>query len=324
MQIVIIGAGAMGGLFASRLSAAGETVTIMDVWQEHIETIRQQGLTLEDEAGTFVSHPAAVTRAEDLPPADLIIIFVKSSMTGAAAKSAREILGPSTRVLTLQNGLGNAETIAEIVGKERVMAGTTAMGATLLGVGRIRLGGTGDTHLGRLAGPADEFCHEIARVFSKAGLPAKADDEVQSLIWGKLVINIGINALTALLKLRNGQLADFYETRELVEMAVGEAVQVAVAAGIRLPYADAVSKVLATARATSGNQSSMLQDILNGRHTEIDAINGALVREGERVGVLTPVNRTLALLIRTLEKQSGYAPKGSGASFADSAGSRAI
>ncbi len=320
MQIVIIGAGAMGGLFASRLSAAGETVTVMDVWQEHIERIRQQGLILEDEAGTFVSHPAAVTRVEDLPPADLIIIFVKSYMTGAAAKSAREILGPSTRVLTLQNGLGNAETIAEIVGKERVLAGTTAMGATLLGVGRVRLGGTGDTHIGRLAGPADEFCHETARVFSQAGLPATADDEVQSLIWGKLVINIGINALTALLKLRNGQLSDFYETRELVEMAVGEAVQVAAAAGIWLPYEDAVSKVLSTARATGGNQSSMLQDILNGRHTEIDAINGALVREGERVGVLTPVNRTLTLLIRTLEKKVGCAERGSGDSGAGDAG----
>jgi 2-dehydropantoate 2-reductase len=305
VKIVIIGAGAMGGLFAARLAAAGERVSVVDVWQEHIDTITKQGLSLETEEGTVVAHPVAVSGVEQLSSADLIIIFVKSSMTAAAAQSALHIMGPSTRVLTLQNGLGNAEVIAGVVGEERVLAGTTAQGATLLGPGRIRHGGRGDTHIGRLSGATDEFCREVVQVFSHAGIPTVADDGVQSLIWGKLVINVGINALTALLKFRNGQLADFSETRELVKMAVGEAVQVAAAAGIRLPYDDVVTKVLATATATAANQSSMLQDILHGRMTEIDAINGALVREGERLGVPTPVNRTLTLLIRTLEKKAG-------------------
>lgn len=305
MKIVIIGAGAMGGLFAARLAAAGEKVSVVDVWQEHIDTITKQGLSLETEDGTVVAHPTAVSGVEQLSSADLIIIFVKSSMTAAAAQSALHIMGASTRVLTLQNGLGNAEVIAGVVGEERVLAGTTAQGATLLGPGRIRHGGRGDTHIGRLSGATDEFCREVVQVFSRAGIPTVADDGVQSLIWGKLVINVGINAFTALLKFRNGQLADFSETRDLVKMAVGEAVQVAAAAGIRLPYDDAVTKVLATATATAANQSSMLQDILHGRMTEIDAINGALVREGERLGVPTPVNRTLTLLIRALEKKAG-------------------
>jgi len=307
MKIVIIGAGAMGGLFAFLLSAAKETVAVVDVWGEHIETIAKKGLSLEGDAETLVEHPVALTSVDGLSPADLILIFVKSAMTREAAQSALQILGPSSRVLTLQNGLGNAEIIAEVVGKERVMAGTTAQGATLLGPGRIRNGGRGDTHIGCLAGAADEFCRETARVFSRAGIPTVAEDEVQPLIWGKLVVNVGINALTALLKLRNGQLADFYETRELVEMAVAEAVQVAAASGVILPYENAVSKVMATAKATSANRSSMLQDILNGRKTEIDAINGALVREGERYGVATPVNRTLTLLVRSLEKRAGIA-----------------
>jgi len=305
MKIVIVGAGAMGGLFAARLGAAGETVSVVDIWQEHIDAINTQGLSLEAENETIVAHPVAVTRIEDLPSADLVIIFVKSSMTEAAAQSALRIMGPTARVLTLQNGLGNAEIIAGVVGPERVLAGTTAQGATLLGPGRIRHGGKGDTHIGRLSGAADEFCCEVAQIFSRAGIPTLADDEVQSLIWGKLVINVGINALTALLKFRNGQLADFAETKELVKMAVEEAVQVAAAAGIALPYEDAVNKVLAVAEATRENISSMLQDIRNHRMTEIDAINGALVREGERLGVSTTVNRTLTLLIRTLEKNAG-------------------
>ena len=305
MKIVIVGAGAMGGLFAARLGAAGETVSVVDIWQEHIDVINTQGLSLEAENGTIVAHPVAVTRIEDIPSADLIIIFVKSSMTGAAAQSALRIMGPAARVLTLQNGLGNAEIIAGVVGPERVLAGTTAQGATLLGPGHIRHGGKGDTHIGRLSGAADEFCREVAQIFSRAGIPTLAEDEVQSLIWGKLVINVGINALTALLKFRNGQLADFAETKELVKMAVEEAVQVAAAAGIALPYEDAVNKVLAVAEATRENVSSMLQDIRNHRMTEIDAINGALVREGERLGAPTTVNRTLTLLIRTLEKNAG-------------------
>ncbi|NMC32512.1 MAG: 2-dehydropantoate 2-reductase [Veillonellaceae bacterium] len=307
MKIVIIGAGAMGGLFAARLAAAGEDVSVVDVWAEHIETIRTQGLILKTEQGEVRANPAAVTRVEDLATsaADLVIVFVKSGMTAAAARSAQTILGLAGRVLTLQNGLGNAETIATVVGADRVLAGTTAQGATLLGPGRIRHGGRGDTHIGRLTGPADDFCREAATILSRAGIPAIAEDAVQSLIWGKLVINVGINALTALLRFTNGQLNDHAETRELVKLAVTEAARVAAASGIRLPYDDAVEKVLAVAAATATNRSSMLQDILHGRATEIDAINGALVREGNRLGMPTPVNATLTLLIKALEKQQG-------------------
>ena len=306
MKIVIIGAGAMGGLFAARLAAAGEDVSVVDVWAEHVEAIRTQGLILETGEGVIKALPAAASRSEDLAvAADLVIIFVKSAMTEAAARSAQTLLGSAGRVLTLQNGLGNAETIAALVGAERVLAGTTAQGATLLGPGRIRHGGRGDTHIGRLAGPVDDFCREAAAILTRAGIPAFAEDAVQSLIWGKLVINAGINALTALLRYGNGQLNDHEETRELVKLAVTEAVQVAAAAHIPLPYGDAVEKVLAVAAATATNRSSMLQDILHGRITEIDAINGALVREGIRLAVPTPVNRTLTLLIKALEKNQG-------------------
>lgn len=305
MRIVIIGAGAMGGLFASLLASAGETVTVVDIWQEHIDTIKKHGLSLETGTGTVVTHPEASVHVGGMALPDLILIFVKASMTEAAARSVLPIMGPSTKILTLQNGLGNAETIAGVVGNERVIAGTTAQGATLVGPGRIRHGGKGDTHIGRLAGDADEFCQEVARRFSQSGIPTVAENEVQSLIWGKLVINAGINALTALLKWRNGQLAEHDETCQLVSLAVDEAVRVAVASGVKLPYEDPVSKVLATAVATASNQSSMLQDVLHGRLTEIEAINGALVREGERRGIPTPVNRTLTLLIRALEKRVG-------------------
>ena len=303
MNITIIGAGAMGGLFAARLDAAGEHVAVVDVWAEHIACINEKGLTLhEQDHSKLVAWPLALRRPEDAPTPDLIIIFVKSTMTRAAAESAKTVLGPHTCVLTLQNGLGNAELIADVVGADRVVAGTTAQGATLLGPGRIRHGGNGKTHIGCMTGGVDEYCQDLAGLFTRAGLPTVADTCVTSMIWGKLIINVGINAVTALLKIRNNQLVESEMARELVSMAVEEAVAVAEAAGVALPYEDPVHEVLAIATETGANHSSMLQDILHERKTEVEMINGAIVREGERLGVPTPVNKTLTLLIGCLER----------------------
>jgi 2-dehydropantoate 2-reductase len=301
MKIAIIGAGAMGGLFGAYLARSGAEVSVVDIRPELIAAIQANGLTVEEPEGEMNLRLQAVVEAEQLEPVDLVIVFVKSAETLQAAKSAGRILREGGRILTLQNGMGNAEVIAAVVGSARVLAGTTAHGATLLEPGRIRHAGRGETQLGRLDGSADDFCREVAALFSSAGLPTRVDDDVKSLIWGKLVINAGINALTALLKCPNGQLAERDETRELVALAVREAVAVAEAAGIRLPYADAVDKVLSVAFATAANQSSMLQDLLRGRPTEVAVINGAVVREGVRLGVATPVNRILELLIRSLE-----------------------
>ena len=302
MKIAVIGAGAMGSLFGAYLAKAGEAVTVVDIWQEHVAAIRSQGLILSEPAGAEVVRLDATLGTGGLDPVDLVILFVKSAATQAAATDAVALLRLGGRVLTLQNGLGNAEAIAEIVGAERVLAGTTAQGATLLGPGRVRHGGSGETHIGRLSGEADAFCHEVAALLTNAGLPTVVEPDVRSLIWGKLIINTGINALTALLRLRNGQLADLAETRQLLALAVEEAVKVARAAGVQLPYEKPLEKVLAVAVATGQNQSSMLQDVLRGSPTEIAVINGAIVREGERLGVATPVNRTLTLLVQALEK----------------------
>ena len=302
MKIAIIGAGAIGGLFASHLAKAGESVVVIDVWQEHVIEIRKVGLTLETAEGERVVRLTAEVRTEGLGKVDLVIICVKSSRTREAARSSLQILAPHSRVLTLQNGLGNAEVIAEVVGMGRVLAGTTAMGATLLSVGRIRHGGRGITHIGMMEGAPDEFCRKVAETFSQAGLPTRAEEDVRALVWGKLVINAGINALTALLGCNNGKLAVIGEARELMTLVVEEAVAVAAAAGAKLPYADAVAKVLEVAQATADNRSSMLQDVMRGQKTEIEVINGALVREGERLGVPTPVNRLLVLLIGALEQ----------------------
>ncbi len=302
MKIAIIGAGAMGSLFGGRLALAGEEVWLLDVWEEHVRTINDKGLSIASPAGDTVARPKATTKPEDIGTAELVIVFVKSTATAKAAETAAALLGPDTAVLTLQNGYGNAETIAAAVGAARVIAGTTAQGATLLGPGRIMHAGGGETHIGELGGGLTERLQKIAACLSKAGIATIADDNVASLIWGKLIVNVGINALTGITGLKNGELADHEETRQVLALAVEEAVRVADAAGVKLPYGNPVEKVLAVAVATAQNRSSMLQDLSGGRMTEIEAINGALVREGERFGVETPVNRVLTLLIKALEK----------------------
>jgi 2-dehydropantoate 2-reductase len=204
-------------------------------------------------------------------------------------------------VLTLQNGLGNVEILAEILGQRRVLGGATAEAATLLSHGRIRHAGQGKTLIAPLE-RLDTKAQEIALAFIRAGFETEVSQDLNSLLWGKLIVNVGINALAAITRLKNGQLPQFPEALVIIEEAVKEAATVAKARRVTLPYADPLSRVLEVCSATSDNVSSMLQDVLNKRPTEIDSINGAVVREGKALGIPTPINRTLTSLVRVIQQ----------------------
>jgi len=227
-------------------------------------------------------------------------VFVKSVHTFAAAKTAATLAGEKGLVLTLQNGLGNADQIAQNVDSRRIVAGTTAYGATMLGPGKIRHAGIGLTTIGMWHYHDSHRAHDVANLFANAGIETQVVADVRRVIWDKLLINVGINAITALTRIKNGQLLDLTQSIWLSGAAVKEAMAVAVAQDLPIRQ-DAVEHVLAVARATSGNRSSMGQDVDNQRLTEIDAINGAVVREAKRLGIEVPVNRTLTALIETLQ-----------------------
>ena len=302
MKIAIIGAGAMGCLYGARLAQAGEEVWLLDTWQENVATIREKGLTVISASGVETIPVNAVTTVDEIGEVDLILIFVKSHATHEAALAAAALLGPETMVLTLQNGMGNAEETAAVVGADRVVVGTTAMGATIVGPGRIMDGGKGATHIGKFSGTANRRLYEIAAVFSRSGLYTAVDANVDALRWGRLTTNAGINAIAAITGLTNGQIIEFPETKELMNRAVAEAEAVAKARGIALPHANMQAQVVANAQATKNSKSSMLQDVLKKRRTEIEAINGAIVREGMQTGVATPVNDMLTLLVKAIER----------------------
>ncbi len=300
MRIAVVGAGAMGSLFGGKLSAVAQ-VTLLDPWAEHVAAMQQGRLCIDELDGSEMSISVnATTDPSAVPEVDLAIIFVKAHATGQASQWTSGFLASDGLALTLQNGVGNAETMAEVLGAGRVVAGVTSHGATLLGPGCVRHAGVGPTHIAVRPEIADKLAG-VASVFEQAGFEVHLSDDLDSLVWGKLIINVGINALTGILRVPNGQLVEIPAASELMARAVQEAVAVCQAKGISLPYDDPLGRVREVARATATNRASMLQDVLRGVPTEIGVINEAIVREGKRLGVPTLVNEFIVTTIRAIE-----------------------
>jgi 2-dehydropantoate 2-reductase len=302
MKIAVVGAGAMGSLFGAMLAEAGNEVWLYDVWAEHVQTINKNGLAIEREGQTRTLSIKATTDPKQIGQAQLVIIFVKSTHTASAAETARKLAGSDGAVMTLQNGMGNADILSGFIDPERVLAGTTSHGATMLGPGSIRHAGIGATTIGAWAETEQgrERARKLSDFFTKTGIETEAVDDVRSVLWNKLLINIGINAITALTAIKNGQILDLEITRKLSRNAVEEAMKIAGEMNIKVRE-DAVDHVYAVAEATAVNRSSMGQDVDNKRQTEIRTINGFIVREAKRLGLKAPVNETLTALVETLE-----------------------
>jgi 2-dehydropantoate 2-reductase len=300
MKTAIIGAGAMGALFGGLLAESGNEVWLVDVWEAHVRAIVEAGLQIEREGTTRRIEVHATTDPSEIGAVELVIVFVKANQTRIAARTAAGLLGTDSRVLTLQNGMGNADVIAEIIEPGRVVAGTTAHGATVLGPGHIRHAGVGPTAIGMWHSGDIEPAQGIAAGLNAAGIETTVASNIRRVVWEKLLVNVGINAITALTGVKNGQLLDLAVTRELCRAAVQEGLEVARALGIEV-RSDAPDHVLQVARATASNRSSMGQDVDHRRPTEIDAINGVVVREARKAGLHAPVNQTLTALVATLQ-----------------------
>ena len=301
-RIGIIGIGAMGCLFAARLSPLA-SVTLLGHWPAQLQAVRHAGLALITPEGETVHRRVpAVESTTAEAPVDLALILVKSHQTTTAAEAARLWLAPAGIAITLQNGLGNREILAAALGPGRVGLGITTEGATIVRPGVVRHAGRGMTHLAAPAGAATTpLVAALAALLRQAGFTTHLVEHVDSLVWGKLAVNAGINPLTALLNVPNGYLAQDPRARRIMMAAAAETAAVAAAQGIPLPYASAPQRALAVAQATAANHSSMLQDVRQGRPTEIEAICGAIARVGQQWSVPTPVNAALWRLVKALE-----------------------
>jgi 2-dehydropantoate 2-reductase len=307
MKIVIVGPGAMGCLFAAFLSKSKEEIWLLDKDKERADKLAQEGISLEGVSGKWSARIKSTASPKEIGAADLVIIAVKSYDTKSAITNALPVIGEKTGVLTLQNGIGNIEIIGEVTGPDNVIGGVTNLGATLIDDTHIRHAGNGETIIGKTDGSTPVILREIRELFNKVKLETKISRDIKGILWSKLVINVGINALTALTRLNNGRLTEFEGTRKILRDAVTEAVKIAKRKRIKLIYEDPLAKVEGVCEATSGNVSSMLQDVLRKKRTEIDFINAVVVRFGQELSIATPVNAMLVDLVKTIEASYQFA-----------------
>jgi 2-dehydropantoate 2-reductase len=307
-RIAIWGVGALGSLFAGYLSTVAP-VTMVGRWPEQVATVQRDGLKIHHADGR-VSHcfPAITDHPAALPPVDLAVVLVKSHQTAGIAPAIAGVLSPNGVAITLQNGVGNLDALARVVGVERATQGVTAQGANFVGLGAVRHAGAGLTHIAVLPERAG-LIETLIALLNRTGIETYATDSADSLVWGKLAVNAGLNPLTALLDVPNGDLLIEPQRQHLMIAAAREVEAVAAAQGIRLPYPDVAAQVQEVARVTGANISSMLQDVRRQVPTEIDAMCGAVVRYGERLHVPTPVNAMLFDLMRAKESGQTITPE---------------
>ena len=306
MEIVIIGAGAIGCLFGALLAPHAK-ITLYTRQERLARLLRTRGIALQEMDGS--QHHVRVQTIANLDTAplksfDYALICTKAHASSDAGRIAQDLLRSDGLALTVQNGLGNRERIAEHVGMERCMVGITSQAATLLEPGKVRHAGAGLTVIAPDGGQQRRQSFALVGLFNEAGIDTMVEDDPEALLWSKLIVNAAINALAALLHVPNGVLAMEPGCRALMKKAVDEAVQVARAENIHLFYADQVDPfkhVLEVCAQTASNRASTLQDILHQAPTEVEVINGAIARIGAQHNIATPVNTMLTKLVKAME-----------------------
>lgn len=305
MKVCILGAGALGCSIGGALAEAGADVWLINRSKAHVDAINGQGLRVREAGGAErVICARASTDCQSIGPADLVVVLVKSFDTRSAIEAAAPIVGERTVVMSLQNGLGHEDVLSDVVGRARVLAGKTYVGGVMLGPGHI-IGGTRGkkTYIGELDGRVTPRAQAIAAEFNRAGLDTTVSDNIVGTMWDKLLVNVSTGALAGITRLPYGPLYEVPEVEATALAAVAEAMAVAQAKGVRLSIREPREAwQMASAGLAREFKTSMLQSLEKGSRTEIDFINGAVVRAGERLGVATPVNRTLVACIKGIEK----------------------
>lgn len=302
MRIAIVGVGAMGSVYAGLLSSAGNEVWAVDRWVEHVDAIREHGLRVEGASGDRVVRVGATTNPDEVGEVDLVVIATKAMGVRAAARSARSLLGPDTVVLTIQNGLGSPEAVADAVGADRVVIGVAGgFGASVVAPGHVHHHGMELVRLGEPHGPASPRVQRIADAWRGAGFAVQVDDDVERVVWEKLICNVCFSGTCTVLRATIGEVLDDPHAWSVASACAREAYDVAAASGVALAFDDPVAHAAAFGERIRDARPSMLLDRLAGRPSEIDAINGAIPPRAAALGLAAPVNTTVTALVKAGE-----------------------
>ncbi|PWT75291.1 MAG: hypothetical protein C5B46_02790 [Proteobacteria bacterium] len=301
MRTYMIGSGAMGSVYGGLLKDAGFDVTLIDPRVDHVERIQREGLIVEGVRGRHRVRLPALTSHTGLSKARFAVIFTDTNSTRDAARTAAEVLEPEGFALTLQNGIGNVEALVEALGKGGVVAGVTMNSGALLEAGRVSYTNAGLTSIGELDGRSTTRIEEVARMLNQAQIETRVIDDPMSQIWTKFVLNCAINPLTAITGLRSGEMYRTPEVNALQDRVLDEILMVVERKGIRLAEPDIRKKIKAHCRIRY-NRPSMMQHVERGQQTEIDALNGALVREAKALGLAVPYNEAVVAVVKGVER----------------------
>lgn len=302
MRIAIVGAGAMGSVYAGLLGDAGNDVWAIDPWTEHVAAIREHGVRVEGASGNRVVRIGATSDPAEVGTVDLVVIATKAMQVHAAAESARALLGPETMVLTMQNGLGSPEVVAEVLGDERIVVGIAGgFGASVMEPGHVHHHGMELVRLGEPHGPVSPRVEQIAETWRAAGFAVQAEDDVERLVWEKLVCNVCFSGTCTVLERTIGDVLDDPHAWSIASACALEAYEVAAASGVALGFDDPVTYTAAFGERLRDARPSMLLDRLAGRPSEIDFINGAIPLRASALGLAAPVNATITALVKAGE-----------------------
>jgi 2-dehydropantoate 2-reductase len=296
----------MGSVYIALLADAGHEVWAIDTWREHIDAIRSRGLRLEGASGDRTVRVHATTRAEEAGVCDLVIIATKAMHVAQAAAAAKSLLGSDSVVLSIQNGLGGPETAAGVLGKDRVLVGVVGgFGASIKGPGHAHHNGWELVRLGEFAGPVTPRLERVAEIWRSGGFKVKCFDDIDQLIWEKLICNVCYSGTCAITERTIIEVIEDSDAWSVASGCASEAFAVARARGVKLDFDDPVSYVRAFGMKIPNARPSMLLDHMAGRLSEIDAINGAIPPAAKAVGVAAPYNEVISALVRAKERRMG-------------------
>lgn len=296
----------MGSVYAGLFASAGHEVWAIDRWREHVEAMRSRGLRLEGKSGDRTVRVNATTDAREAGPCDLVILATKAMHVASAAQTLKALLKPETPVLSIQNGLGGPETAASILGRERVMVGVVGgFGASMRAPGHAHHNGMELVRLGEFGGPITPRLKQVEDAWRGAGFKVRLFDDIDQLVWEKLLCNCAYSGPCGVMDVTIGQVMDDPDLSRISAACATEGYAVAKKKGVKLGFDDPVAYVREFGSKIPNARPSVLLDLLAGRKSEIEVINGAIPRVGAEVGVPAPVNETITALVRAKERKLG-------------------
>jgi 2-dehydropantoate 2-reductase len=308
MKIAILGCGAMGSVYAGLLASAGHEVWAVDTWRDHVEAMRTKGLRLEGASGDRTVKVNATLTASDAGVCDLVIIATKARDVETAARAAKSLLGPRTLVLSIQNGLGGPDVTASVLGRERVAVGVVGgFGASMRGPGHAHHNGMELVRLGELSGPVSPRLEAVAEVWRSGGFKVKCFDDIDQLVWEKLICNVCFSGTCAVTERTVGEVMEDPDAWIVASGCASEAFAVARKRGIKLGFDEPVAYVRDFGSKIPNARPSMLLDLMAKRRSEIDAINGAIPPAASALGLAAPYNEVISGLVRAKERRLGCA-----------------